>query len=195
MASLSAFGTSALAAMTVLDRVLQFSYCAFFALPGALAPVLGQNIGAQRDDRVRAAIVFTRRLVVGYGLVVWLMLILAGGMIADLYQLEGDARALFLAFCQFGGGLWVVIGLDFVAIAVFMTMNRSWWVPVFAWLRATAGTVPFVYAGAHWFGSSGAFPGMLAGNAVIALISITTASLTAKRFFTSRAQAKCAGAY
>ncbi|KPC33645.1 MATE efflux family protein [Pseudomonas syringae pv. cilantro] len=195
VASLSAFGTSALAAMTVLDRVLQFSYCAFFALPGALAPVLGQNIGAQRDDRVRAAIVFTRRLVVGYGLVVWLMLILSGGMIADLYQLEGDARELFLAFCQFGGGLWVVIGLDFVAIAVFMTMNRSWWVPVFAWLRATAGTVPFVYAGAHWFGSSGAFPGMLAGNAVIALISITTASLTAKRFFTSRSQAKCAGAY
>ncbi len=135
MAANLAFGTSALAAMTVLDRVLQFSYCAFFALPGALAPVLGQNIGAQRDDRVRAAIVFTRRLVVGYGLVVWLMLILAGGMIADLYQLEGDARVLFLAFCQFGGGLWVVIRLDFVAIAVFMTMNRSWWVPVFAWLR------------------------------------------------------------
>ncbi|RMT59424.1 Membrane protein [Pseudomonas coronafaciens pv. atropurpurea] len=195
VASLSAFGTSALAAMAVLDRVVQFSYCAFFALPGALAPVLGQNIGAQRDDRVSAAIVFTRKLVICYGLAVWLLLVLCGGMIADLYQLDGDARALFLAFCHFGGGLWVLIGLDFVAISVFMTMNRSWWVPVFAWLRATAGTVPFVLAGIHWFGSSGAFPGMLAGNAIIALISIGTASRTAKRFFTGRVQAASTRAY
>ncbi|KPX40327.1 MATE efflux family protein [Pseudomonas syringae pv. helianthi] len=195
VASLSAFGTSALAAMTVLDRVLQFSYCAFFALPGALAPVLGQNIGANRDDRVRSAVVFTRKLVVCYGLAVWLMLVLCGGMIADLYQLGGDARAVFLTFCVWGGGLWVLIGLDFVAIAVFITMNRSWWVAVFAWLRATAGTVPFVFAGIHWFGSSGALPGMFAGNALIALISITTASLTAKRFFTSRAPFTSIGAH
>ncbi|EPN42774.1 MATE family efflux transporter, partial [Pseudomonas syringae] len=195
VASLSTFGTSALAAMTVLDRVLQFSYCAFFALPGALAPVLGQNIGANRDDRVRSAIVFSRRMVVCYGLAVWLVLILCGGMIADLYQLGAEARAVFIAFCWWGGGLWVVIGLDFVAIAVFITMKKSWWVAVFAWLRATAGTVPFVLAGTHWFGSSGALPGMFAGNAVIALISIATASLTAKRFFTGRAKGMNAQAH
>ena len=195
VASLSAFGTSALAAMSVMDRVLQFSYCAFFALPGALAPILGQNIGAQRDDRVRQAIVFTRRLVVGYGLAVWLVLLVFSSTIADIYQLEGEVRTVFLNYCRLGGGLWVIIGLDFVAIAVFMTMNRSWLVAVFAWLRATLGTVPFVYVGAHWFGSSGAVPGMFAGNAVIASISIFVASLTAKRFFASRAQAAGTGKY
>jgi len=195
VASLSAFGTSALAAMSVMDRVLQFSYCAFFALPGALAPILGQNIGAQRDDRVRQAIVFTRRLVVGYGLAVWLVLLVFSSTIADIYQLEGEVRTVFLNYCRLGGGLWVIIGLDFVAIAVFMTMNRSWLVAVFAWLRATLGTVPFVYVGAHWFGGSGAVPGMFAGNAVIASISIFVASLTAKRFFASRAQAAGTGKY
>ncbi|WP_122867598.1 MATE family efflux transporter [Pseudomonas viridiflava] len=195
VASLSAFGTSALAAMSVMDRVLQFSYCAFFALPGALAPILGQNIGAQRDDRVRQAIVFTRRLVVGYGLAVWLVLLVFSGTIADIYQLEGEVRTVFLNYCRLGGGLWVIIGLDFVAIAVFMTMNRSWLVAVFAWLRATLGTVPFVYVGAHWFGGSGAVPSMFAGNAMIASISIFVASLIAKRFFASRAQAAGTGKY
>ncbi|MBD8186558.1 hypothetical protein IFU20_10255 [Pseudomonas viridiflava] len=195
VASLSAFGTSALAAMSVMDRVLQFSYCAFFALPGALAPILGQNIGAQRDDRVRQAIVFTRRLVVGYGLAVWLVLLVFSSTIADIYQLEGEVRTVFLNYCRLGGGLWVIIGLDFVAIAVFMTMNRSWLVAVFAWLRATFGTVPFVYVGAHWFGGSGAVPSMFAGNAMIASISIFVASLIAKRFFASRAQAAGTGKY
>lgn len=189
VSSMAAYGTSALAAMAVLDRVMQFSYCAFFALPSALAPVFGQNIGAHRDDRVRAAIVFSRRLVIAYGLAVWVVLIVCCTPIADFYGLVGEGRALFTAFCQVGGGLWVLIGLDFVAISVFVTMRRPWLIAAFAWLRATAGTVPFVYIATHQFGSSGAMPGMFAGNACVALISVFTASVTAKHFFAQRARA------
>lgn len=193
VSSVAVFGTSALAAMAVLDRVMQFSYCAFFALPSALAPVLGQNIGAQLDGRVSSAIVFSRKLVVVYGLLIWALLLLSCASIADFYGLESEGRALFVAFCQFGGGLWVIIGLDFVSISVFLTMARPWLVAVFAWLRCTAGTVPFVFAATHLFGSSGAMPGMFAGNALIALISIFTASITARRFFARRARAASIG--
>ncbi len=193
VSTVSAFGTSALAAMAVMDRVMQFAFCAFFALPSALAPVLGQNIGAQQPERVTAAIVFTRRLVIAYGLGVWAVLLASCGMIADFYGLEGQGRDLFLAFCRVGGGLWVVIGLDFVAIAVFVTMERAWLVAVFAWLRATLGTLPFVYVGSHLFGSSGAVPGMLTGNALIAVLSIFTAAGVARRFISRRARASSAG--
>ncbi|WP_122663651.1 MATE family efflux transporter [Pseudomonas viridiflava] len=193
VSSVATFGTSALAAMAVLDRVLQFSYCAFFALPSALAPVLGQNIGAHLDKRASAAIVFSRRLVVVYGLFVWGLLVLSCGTIADFYGLEGEGRALFLAFCQLGGGLWVLIGLDFVSISVFVTMQRPWFVAMFAWLRSTAGTVPFVFVGMHVFGSSGLMPGMFAGNALIAVISTAVASITATRFFERRIQPASAG--
>jgi Na+-driven multidrug efflux pump len=185
---LATYGASTLAAMAVVDRVMQFSYCAFFALPSALAPVLGQNIGADRESRVTAAVVFTRRLVVVYGLAIWAVLILLSSFIADLYELQGQGRAMFLAFCYVGGGLWAVIGLDFVAMSVFVTMGRPWLVAVFAWLRATAGTLPFVYVGTHLFGGSAALPGMFTGNALIAIVSIVTASLTAKRFFANRTQ-------
>lgn len=188
VSTIGTYGTSALAAMAVLDRVLQFCYCAFFALPSALTPVLGQNIGARRDDRVLSAIAFSRRLVVSYGVVIWVLLILLAGPIADLYELEGIGRQLFLTFCQVGGGLWVLIGLDFIAIAVFVTMEQSWLVAVFAWVRGTLGTVPFVWAGTHFFGGRGAFPGMLAGNAVIALTSISLAAVIANRFFERRAR-------
>jgi Na+-driven multidrug efflux pump len=187
VSTIGAYGTSALAAMAVLDRVLQFCYCAYFALPSALAPVLGQNIGARRDDRVQAAIVFSRRLIVAYGLVIWAVLILLATPLADLYELDGVGRELFLTFCRVGGGLWVIIGLDFMAIAVFVTMQRAWLVAVMAWLRASLGTVPFVLAGTHFFGGRGAFPGMLTGNAVIALTSISIAAVTANRFFERRA--------
>ena len=59
-----------------------------------------------------------------------------------------------------------------------------------AWLRATLGTVPFVLGGIHLFGAAGAFPAMLTGNALIAVTSITIASLTARRFFQRRGAAQ-----
>ncbi|RMP69004.1 hypothetical protein ALQ18_04395 [Pseudomonas marginalis pv. marginalis] len=193
VSSVSVYGTSALAAMAVLDRVMQFCFCAFFALPSALAPVLGQNIGARLDQRVSAAITFTRRLVVAYGVVIWAVLLASCAMIADFYGLQGEGRELFLAFCRIGAGLWVIIGLDFVAIAVFVTMRRAWLVAAFAWLRATVGTLPFVYGATHLFGSSGAMPGILTGNALVAVMSTFTASLAARRFFARRAQPTRAG--
>lgn len=186
ISSVAPYGTSAMAAMAVLDRVMQFSYCAFFAFPGALAPVLGQNIGAQQDCRVRVAITFSRKLVMGYGLVVWLLLILSCSSVADFYGLEGEGRALFKAFCLVGGGLWMLIGLDFVSTSVFITMGRAWLVAMFAWLRSTVATVPFVFAATHLVGSSGAMPGMLTGNALIALASTWTATVVARKFFSRR---------
>jgi Na+-driven multidrug efflux pump len=190
VSSIGAYGTSALAAMSVMDRIMQFAYCVFFSLPAALAPVLGQNIGAHRHQRVASAIGFSRKLVIVYGLMVWGVLLLVANPLADAYELEGAGRAIFLAFCHVGGGLWAVMGLDFVAIAMFVTLGRPWLVAMFAWLRATLGTVPFIIGGIHLFGAAGAFPAMLTGNALIALTSITIASVTARRFLRRRVEAQ-----
>jgi hypothetical protein len=58
---------------------------------------------------------------------------------------------------------------------------------VFGWLRGTAGTLPFVYFGAHWFAGVGALSGMWLGNALIALLAIITALVMSRRFFSLRA--------
>ncbi|WP_447764245.1 MATE family efflux transporter [Pseudomonas reinekei] len=189
MVVLAGLGTSALAGMAVVDRVLQLGYCVFFALPGALVPVLAQNLGAGRDDRVRAILVFTRRLVVLYGVALWLLLDVSGPFIANYFHLTGMGREMFMTFSQFGVGLWIVFGLDFVAQSMFLTMERAWWVPVFGWIRGTLGTLPWVYAGAQGFAGSGAVIGMWTGNALVAIAAIVTASHVSRRFFVQRAKA------
>ena len=186
MLVLTGLGASALAGMAVIDRILQFGYCAFFALPSALVPVFAQNLGARRDERVHTAIRVIRRLVVGYGLCVWLLLIVFGLWIADYFHLLDSGRAMFLAFTRIGAGMWILYGLDFVAQSMFLTMSRAWWVPAFGWLRGTLGTVPFVYAGSQWYGASGALVAMWCGNALVALLAIFTAAVQARRFFQAR---------
>lgn len=189
MVTLAAMGTSALAGMAVVDRFLQLGYCLFFALPGALVPVIAQNLGAGRDDRARQAIGFTATLVVLYGVSLWALLALGGTWLADYFHLVQDGRAMFLAFCHVGAALWVVFGLDFVAQSVFFTLERAWWVPTFGWLRGTLGSVPFIYLGSRHFGASGALLGMWLGNALVALMAVFTAVWAARRFFRARARA------
>lgn len=189
MVVMAGVGTSALAGMAVVDRILQFGYCVFFALPGALVPVIAQNLGAGCDERVKALVVFTRRCVVLYGVALWFCLALAGPWIADYFHLVDAGRELLLAFCRIGAGLWIVFGLDFVAQSMFLTMDRAWWVPVFGWIRGTLGTLPFVYVGADHFGASGAVLGMWTGNTLVAIAAIVTASVVSRRYFAQRTQA------
>lgn len=189
MVTLAGLGASVLAGMAVVDRVLQLGYCVYFALPTALVPILAQNLGAGRDDRVRQAIGFTGTLVVLYGGGLWLALLLTGPLIADYFQLADGGRSMFLAFSHYGAGLWILFGLDFIAQSVFLTLGRAWWVPTFGWLRGTLGSIPFVYAGAHWQGGTGALTGMWLGNALVALLAIFTALGVARRLLRQRPSA------
>jgi hypothetical protein len=92
-----------------------------------------------------------------------------------LFGLSGPGQHLVEQLCRFGPGPWLLIGLDFIAISLFISRGRVWWVPAYAWLRATSGTVPFIWVGAQAYGASGVMLGLWCGNALVALISIATA--------------------
>lgn len=175
MATVAQFGSQALAGIAVIDRVIQFAFCVFFVLPGALSPVLGQNLGAMNKTRAAHAIRMTYGLVLGYGIAVSLLLAGSAGVMGRLFHVEGEGLVILEAFCRFGGVLWTLIGLQFIATSIFITMGRPLYVTVFGWLRASLGTVPFVWYGAQTFGSSGALLGQLLGNALVALMACLVA--------------------
>lgn len=169
MSSVAAYGSQALAGIAVVDRIIQLSFCVFFVLPGALSPIVGQNLGARNAARAREAVKTTYWLALGYGAMVALTLSLSAQALQQLFNVQGEGVRILQVFCQFGGVLWTLIGLQFIAISIFVTMGRPIFVTLFGWLRASLGTVPFVWYGAQLDGSAGALLGHLLGNATIAL--------------------------
>ncbi len=165
------FGTEAVAAMAVIGRLTPLAFAVVFALSGAIGPIIGQNNGAGRPDRVRgafdAAVLFTA----GYVLVASALLFILRAPIADLFAAEGETRALIYLFCGPLALATFFNGVIFVANASFNNLGHPSWSTAVNWGRHTLGTWPFVVAGATMGGAGGALIGQALGGVVFAILA------------------------
>lgn len=140
----ASFGPSVLAGATVVDRLLQLAYSLFFVLPGAIGPILGQNLGAGQWDRVRQTAGLAARWALLYGFSAAVGLAILAPWMPDIFRVTGPGRDLIVFFCRYGSFAWALNALFFVSIAVFNNLGYATYSTVIGWLRATIGTVPFV---------------------------------------------------
>ena len=162
-AALARFGDDAVAGWTVVQRLIPVAFGLLFALSGAIGPIVGQNFGARRFDRVHGAIIDSLKVTVLYVLVVWALLALAAPWVADLFRATGQAREIIIFFCLFVAGSFVFNGALFVANAAFNNLGYAFASTALNWGRATLGVVPFVWLGQHWYGMLGALGGYALG--------------------------------
>jgi putative MATE family efflux protein len=158
----AAYGEAAVAGMAIAGRLTPVAFGVIFAMTGAIGPIIGQNVGAGRMDRVRRAfwdaLIFTGLVI----LVVSGLLFVLRAPIADLFQAEGLTRDLVYLFCGPLSLLWFFNGVIFVANAACNNLGRPFWSTLVNWGRHTIGTVPF----ALWLGGIWQAEGVLIGQAV-----------------------------
>jgi Na+-driven multidrug efflux pump len=180
-AFISVFGPWAIAANTVIDRLVPVAFGALFALSGAIGPILAQNWGAGRHDRMREAMRDAFIVAAVYVLVSWLLLILGRNLILDMFQLQGRAAEGVLFFIWIGGPMWFFIGLLFTANAAFNNLGFPLYSTAFNWGRATLGTIPFAWIGSRLYGFEGAIAGVGVGGALFGTIAAFMAFRTIER--------------
>ncbi|MFT4098937.1 MAG: MATE family efflux transporter [Rhodoblastus sp.] len=170
----SGFGDETVAAFAIIDRIAPVAFGVLFALTGSIGPIIGQNFGAGRYDRIRRAMFDCFGVSAVYVLVVWFVLWLAGPHIAALFGAQGATRDLVLFFCAVGSAAWLALAGLFVANAAFNNLGYPILATVFNWGRATLGTIPFVTYGAHRWGPEGGYAGVIAGAALFGTAAVLT---------------------
>ena len=158
-ATMAAFGDEAVAGWAVIQRVIPVAFGLLFAMSGAVGPIIGQNYGAQRFDRVMSTLRDSLKVTLVYVLLVWTVLALCGGAIADLFRAKHQAHELIAFFCTFVAGSFLFNGALFVANAAFNNLGYAFYSTALNWGRSTLGVIPFVWIGAHWYGAKGAMAG------------------------------------
>jgi putative MATE family efflux protein len=163
------FGDEAVAGWAILGRIVPVAFGAIFALSGAVGPILGQNFGARKFDRIQSTMYDSFKVVIGYVLVVWMLLAIFRGPISDLFGASGEARLLIDFFCLYVAGSFLFNGLLFVSNAAFNNLGFPLYSTIANWGRATLGVIPFVSLGALWYGPQGALAGSGIGSIVFGL--------------------------
>jgi putative MATE family efflux protein len=175
------FGDDVIAAVAVIDRLVPVAFGGLFALSGAIGPILAQNWGALRFDRMRMALRDAALVMSIYVGVVWLLLALLRSPIASLFNAEGATEELVQFFCLICGFMWFFVGLLFVSNASFNNLGFPLFSTAFNWARATLGMAPFALIGAYLGGPKGALIGIGAGSIPFGIAAILTAFWTIRR--------------
>ena len=165
------FGDDAVAGWAVIGRITPLAFGAIFALSGAVGPILGQNYGAGRFDRLHSTLRDSLIVTLLYVCLMWALLALGSEQIARLFNAHGLAHELIVLFCVLVAGSFVFNGALFVANAAFNNLGYPFYSTALNWGRATLGVLPFVAIGGHWWGAPGVIVGYGLGSVVFGSVA------------------------
>jgi putative MATE family efflux protein len=175
---LAPFGAEAIAASTIIDRLTPLAFGVLFALSGAVGPILAQNLGAREYGRLRQALRDALLFALAYCIVAWAILFLSRHAIAGMFGVTGHTAEYVAFFCAISGLAWLFNGFLFVANAAFNNLGFPLYSTAFNWGRATVGTLPVAWLGAHFGGVEGAMVGVALGSIAFGTAGLFTAFRT-----------------
>ena len=168
----SKYGTGPVAGVAVVGRLFPVVFCVITALSNIIGPIVGQNAGADRDDRVRAAYANALKFIAVYVGAAAVLLFLLRKPIADVFSVGEEARAIVYLFC---GPLTVIAmfnGIVFMSNAVQSSLGHPVYAPWITWLKSTVGLVAFLSLGAMWWGVTGVAIGLVVDAGLFAVVSV-----------------------
>ncbi len=178
--SMAIFGSAAIAGQATIDRLSPVAFGLVYALTGAVGPILAQNLGAGRPDRVNAALRDSLVFVIVAVCGAWALLAVAQGAIVYAFHAEGETAVLIRLFCTWLAASFLFTGALFVANTAFNNLGFPLLSTGFNWGRATLGTIPFVTIGAG-YGPAGVLIGQAGGSVLFGLAAVVVAFSVVRR--------------
>ncbi len=170
-AIVAGFGDTAVAAFGVGARIEPIATLLVLAMSSSLPPLISQNFGADRIDRVEEAYRLSIRFVLLWQLAVYVFLALTAGGIAAVFSSEPEVREtirLFVWIMPLGYGLQGIIILTNSSLNALHQPGAALYLSV---LRFFLFYVPLAWLGSLFYGLTGFFIGAVAGNALMAGVS------------------------
>lgn len=165
------FGESAVAAFGVGSRLEPIATLIILAMSSTLPPLISQNFGAGRMDRIAEAYRVSTRFILLWQLAVYLVLAAGATLVAMLFTQDAEVRAIIRLY------IWILpvgYGLQGVIILTNSSLNalhRPYEALLLSAARFFLFYVPLAWVGCQWFGLPGFFAGALLGNMFMAVIS------------------------
>ncbi|WP_293750481.1 MATE family efflux transporter [uncultured Paraglaciecola sp.] len=182
-AIVAGYGPEAVAAWGVGGRLESIASIVVLSLSMSLPPFISQNFGANKLERVGQAYSLCVKFVIVWQLIVFAILAVLSGVIANIFTNEPKVSAtiiMFLLIVPLGYGLQ---GVTILTNSSFNAMHMPMSALSLNGMRLFVFFVPFSFIGSYWFGLLGLFwAGVMANLTVGCIAFIWFKSILASRF-------------
>ena len=174
----ASFGDNVVAAFGVGARLEPIATLIVLAMSSSLPPLISQNFGAGKLDRVEEAYRLSLRFILAWQLLVYGGLALSAGLIASTFSDDPEVIQtikLFLWILPLGYGMQ---GIIILTNSSLNALHRPMTALYLSAARFFVFYVPLAYVGSQMYGLPGFFAGALCGNILMAAISLRTFNKT-----------------
>jgi putative MATE family efflux protein len=177
------YGPQAVAAWGVGGRLESIASIVVLSLSMSLPPFISQNFGASKLERVRQAYSLCVRFVIVWQLIIFAILAILSGVIANIFTNEPEVAStivLFLVIVPLGYGMQ---GVTILTNSSFNAMHMPMSALSLNVMRLFVFFVPFSILGSYWFELPGLFWAAVLANLSVGCIAfIWFKTIIASRF-------------
>lgn len=167
------YGSEAVAAWGVGNRLESIASIIVLALSMSLPPFISQNYGANKLLRIKTAFDMAAKFVIIWQLIVFAILAIFSSYIAQVFAEEASVArdiTLFLCILPLGYGLQ---GIIILANSSFNAMHKPMSALLLSILRLFAFYVPIASLGSYLYGLEGLFWGCVIANVLTSVLAYT----------------------
>jgi putative MATE family efflux protein len=167
VAMVAVYGTDAVAALGIATRIEPLALIVFYALSGVVGPFFGQNLGANKLERLQEALRLLTLFCIGFGLFLALVLSVFGARIASLFGGHPEVIAIASSYFLMVPISYGAYGLVMSVNAAFNGLGKPWPAMMISAARVLYVYLPLAWLGQYFFGIKGLFAATALANILI----------------------------
>lgn len=159
-------GTEAVAAFGVATKLEGFLLVILMALGMSLGPVVGQNWGAKKYERITAALNYSLKFSVAWGVFIWLLMLPLSAPIASLFNDNEkviEIVSLYFLVVALGYGFRGTLRVATTALSIVSRPIDSAFLNI---LQSIILLIPLAYIGRHFFHLEGIFAALIISHII-----------------------------
>jgi putative MATE family efflux protein len=163
------YGSQAIAAFGLAVRLESCALMAFLALSASIAPIVGQNWGAGKFERVKRAFSLSLRFCLIWGGLAAIALGFAAPGLTSLFDSNREVISIVATYMMIVPISYAAVGIIEISSSTFIALGK----PMPSVAMTLANTlllyVPLAALGSRLFGISGVFAAACVSNVIVAL--------------------------
>ena len=170
-AMLASAGQNAVAGYGAAGRIQCFATVPLLGLSGSVGAIIGQNFGADRQDRARRALTYCLGFCLAYGIVIAVALMAFRNPLAGLFSADPAVRSEFAKYLRIAAWGYGGFGVFIVVNGALNAVDRAGTAFLQSVARVLLVMVPLALLLRGTLGSSAIYGAELAANLIGALIA------------------------